>query len=108
MSRECPDYVRSGYFPDLPFGTIVADAIGGIRNENLEHQTFADETFDLVLHLDVMQHLFDLFQALREIKRTLKTDGLCIFTAPTDQERFYSEQVAFVEADGALRIVGEP
>lgn len=103
MSRECPGYLRSGYFPDRPFG----DMIEGVRNEDLEHQTFADETFDLVVHLDVMEHLFDPFQALREIERTLKPDGWCIFTAPTEKEMFESQQVAFQEADG-LRIVGEP
>lgn len=54
-----------------------------------------------------MEHLFDPFQALREIERTLKPDGVCIFTAPTDQERFHSEQVAFQE-DRGLRIIGEP
>jgi SAM-dependent methyltransferase len=107
MSRNCPGYVRTGYFPDQAFGATVSDNIGPIRNENLERQTFADGSFDLVVHLDVMEHLFDPFQALREIERTLKPDGMCIFTAPTDQERFHSEQVAFVEND-ALRIVGEP
>lgn len=103
MRDSCPGYVRSGYFPDAPFGEMVGD----VRNEDLEKQTFADNTFDLVLHLDVMEHLFDPFQALREIERTLKPDGVCIFTAPTDQERFHSEQVAFQEEDG-LRIIGEP
>lgn len=103
MQQNCPGYVRSGYFPAEPFGTVVA----GIRNEDLEHQTFADASFDLVLHLDVMEHLFDPFQALRETYRTLRPGGLCLFTAPTERSRFESVQVAFLE-DGVLRVVGEP
>ncbi|RVC70165.1 MAG: methyltransferase domain-containing protein [Mesorhizobium sp.] len=59
--------VFSGYYPDKPFGTMV----GHIRNENLEAQTFPDRCFDLVVHLDVMEHLFEPFKALAEIFRTL-------------------------------------
>ena len=86
-----------------PFGTMV----GGLRNEDLERQTFADATFDLVIHLDVMEHVFSPFLALREIERTLKSGGRCLFTAPTYPERVKSEQVAFREGD-TVRIVGEP
>lgn len=95
--------VFSGYYPDKPFGTMV----GHIRNENLEAQTFPDRCFDLVLHLDVMEHLFEPFKALAEIFRTLDFGGVCIFTAPTYPERTESEQVAFRSSDG-VRIVGEP
>ena len=103
LERACPDYVMSGYFPDRPFGSTI----NGLRNENLEAQTFPDEEFDVVLHMDVMEHMFAPFQALREIKRTLRPDGVCLFTAPTYPERVKSEQVAFFE-NGGIRIVGEP
>ena len=103
MKANVPAYVASGYFPDKPFGTIV----DGLRNEDLERQTFPDSSFDLVFHLDIMEHLFDPFRALNEIYRTLKPHGLCLFTAPTEWDRFESVQVAFKES-GAVRIVGEP
>lgn len=104
LRQHCPGYVESGYFPDKPFGSMV----GKFRNENLEAQTFPDEAFDLVFHLDVMEHLFDPFAALRETARTLKAGGICVFTAPTYPQRARSEQVAFLEPGGGLRIVGEP
>jgi SAM-dependent methyltransferase len=104
LRRNCPGYVMSAYFPDDPFGNVVR----GFRNEDLENQTFADGSFDLVLHLDVMEHLFNPFTALSEIKRTLKPGGVCLFTAPTYAGRTVSEQVAFLEPGGGLRIVGEP
>lgn len=103
LRRNCAGYVMSGYFPSQPFGTIV----GGLRNENLEQQTFSDAAFDLVVHLDVMEHLFDPFTALKEIERTLKPGGTCLFTAPTYPARPTSEQVAFQAEDG-VRVVGEP
>jgi SAM-dependent methyltransferase len=63
--------------------------------------------FDLVIHMDVLEHLFNPFEALREIKRTLRPGGHCLFTAPTYPERAQSEQVAFQEGD-TVRIVGTP
>jgi SAM-dependent methyltransferase len=103
LRRVCPKYVMSGYFPEHPFGRIVK----GFRNEDLERQTFPDASFDLVLHLDVLEHLFDPFQALREIRRTLRPDGTCLFTAPTYPDRAKTEQVAFQEPSG-IRVVGAP
>jgi len=103
MKTNVSSYVASGYFPDKPFGTVV----DGLRNEDLEHQTFPDASFDIVFHLDILEHLFDPFRALNEIYRTLKPNGLCLFTAPTEWDRFESVQVAFKE-EGTVRIVGEP
>jgi SAM-dependent methyltransferase len=93
----------TGYFPEAPLGAIVR----GLRNEDLERQTFDKDVFDFVIHLDVMEHLFNPFAALREIERTLTPGGRCLFTAPTYPERGKSEQVAF-EEPGGLRIVGKP
>jgi SAM-dependent methyltransferase len=104
MSGNCPGYVASGYFPDQPFGTQK----GRLRNEDLEHQTFPDASFDMVMHLDVMEHLFQPFQALREAYRTLKPGGRCIFTAPTYPEMVKSRQVAHLREDGSLAIEGKP
>lgn len=103
LRRNCPRYVMTGFFPDQPAGTIIK----GLRNEDLERQTFPDASFDIVLHLDVLEHLFEPLRALAEIARTLRPEGYCLFTAPTYPERTRSEQVAFKEHDG-LRIVGKP
>lgn len=103
LIKECQHLVRSGYFPEHPFGATVE----GLRNEDLEKQTFRDGIFDLVIHLDVMEHLFHPFHALGEINRTLRPGGVCIFSAPTYSDRETSEQVAFHDTNG-VRVVGEP
>jgi SAM-dependent methyltransferase len=103
MQQNCTKLTLSGYFPGRPFGTQV----GRLRNEDMEEQTFADELFDLVLHLDVMEHLFDPFAALNETYRTLVPKGICIFTTPT-YEKSTSQQVAFRKDNGSVEIVGEP
>lgn len=96
-------YVASGFFPNAALGAMV----GGVRNEDAAHQTFETGQFDIVLHLDILEHLFAPFEALEEIRRTLKPGGLCLFSAPTDRDRMESVQVAFDEP-GGVRIVGEP
>lgn len=104
LNKHAVNYVKSGYFPDRPWG----ETINGLRNENLEEQTFPDASFDLVIHLDVLEHLFDPFRALNEIHRTLKPGGACLFSAPTEHNRFHSEQVARITETGDIKTVGEP
>lgn len=103
LKRHCKHYLQTGYYPDAAPGT----RIGALRNENLEAQSFAAASFDLVIHLDVMEHLFAPFAALREIYRTLKPGGRTIFAVPTGWLTFYSEQVAFLTETG-IEISGEP
>ena len=78
FSRECRGYTPSHYFTDLPRGAYR----DGFRSEDLEAQSFADGTFDLVITQDVLEHVFDPAAALREIARTLKPDGAHVFTVP--------------------------
>lgn len=104
LRKHVSNYIMSGYFPGSPWGSLV----DGFRNENLEAQTFADDSFDLVIHLDVMEHLFEPFVALNEIYRTLKPGGICLLTAPTKNDCFHSEQVAWIASDGELVIKGNP
>ncbi|MEZ5960374.1 MAG: methyltransferase domain-containing protein [Hyphomonadaceae bacterium] len=78
LRSDAHGYIATHFFPDKPLGSIVR----GFRNENLEAQTFADSTLDLVVTLDVMEHLFDPEAAHREIWRTLRPGGLHICTFP--------------------------
>jgi hypothetical protein len=78
LAHECKGHVASHYFMDVAGGGFK----DGMRSENLERQTFADASFDLVITQDVMEHVFDLPAAYREIARTLKPGGAHIFTTP--------------------------
>lgn len=104
LKENCNEYHPTGYFAGRPFGSMV----NGLVNENLENLTLLDDSVDVWMHLDVLEHLFDPFMAMREIYRTLRVGGLCVFTAPTYPERIRSEQVAWVDPDGSLKIKGEP
>lgn len=78
LAAECPGYVPSQYFPDVAPGTVHQ----GARCENLERMTFADESFDLHITQDVMEHVLDPAAAFRELARTLKPGGAHVFTVP--------------------------
>jgi len=86
IRRECAGYVASQFDLNIPFGTMHPN--GKYRSEDLEHQTFADESFDLVITQDVFEHLFNPDLAIREIARTLRPGGAHVATVPmTMKER---------------------
>jgi SAM-dependent methyltransferase len=104
LAREAPGYVSSQFFPGEPLGATVR----GFRNENLEALTFADASFDLTITLDVMEHVNQPDQVLREVARTLKPGGAYIFTVPTYKGKLVSERRAHYRADGGVDHLVEP
>ena len=105
LKKECAGYVASHYFPDKPFGEIV----GGFRNESLEALTFRDNTHDLILTLDVFEHVFHPDRMMKEIYRTLKPGGLYIATFPVRKAQVEPLKPRVRrEADGSLTHLEPP
>lgn len=100
LAQECPNYSASQYIDGLPSGSIHADS--GYRCENLEALTFSDESFDLFVTQDVMEHVFDPAQAFREIARVLRPGGAHIFTVPLVNKARKSECCASRDADKGI------
>jgi GT2 family glycosyltransferase len=73
------DVELSQYKPNKPMGKVLAK---GVTNQNLECLTFPDESLDIVITSDVMEHVRLDDRAHREIYRVLKPGGLYIFTVP--------------------------
>jgi SAM-dependent methyltransferase len=51
-------------------------------DEDLQALSFADESFDLVVTQDVMEHVVDPDRAFSEIARVLRPGGIHVFTVP--------------------------
>jgi hypothetical protein len=79
LKQECPGYIPSQFYQGFPRGAIHPD---GFRCEDLANLTFENETVDLVITQDVMEHLLDPARAFAEIARTLKPGGAHILTVP--------------------------
>ena len=78
IRRYCQHYSYSYFFEGVPLGKEHQ----GARCENLEQLTFADDTFDLFVTQDVLEHVFQPDRAIREILRVVKPGGAHVFTAP--------------------------
>lgn len=104
LSVECSHYIPTQFFPGVQPGTMHE----GYLCENLERQTFADESFDLVVTQDVFEHIFDPDAAHREIWRTLKPGGMHIFTTPIAGNMHTSFRCAERSPDGEIRHLRPP
>ena len=54
----------------------------GIRNEDLTCLSFPDDSFDVVLSFDCLEHMPDFTGSLREMGRVLRPDGRMMWTVP--------------------------
>jgi len=105
LRSQAPRYLGSYYYPDKKFGEFV----GSLRNEDLEKQTFFDETFDVVVTLDVMEHVFQPAKVYQEIYRTLATGGYYIHTFPIKKAIVDGAMPrAALGADGKVKFLVEP
>jgi SAM-dependent methyltransferase len=82
LRAECAAYVGSHYWPNVPVGTIV----DGNRCEDLEHPTFGDGSFDIIVSSDVLEHIVDVDAAHAQIARVLADGGVHVWTAPQYRE----------------------
>lgn len=90
LRRGCPGYIASHWFGDgIAPGTPAGPTSGAdeVVNENLEDQSFADASFDVVITQDVLEHVFEPERALAEITRTLAPGGVHVWTIPRRFDR---------------------
>jgi SAM-dependent methyltransferase len=79
--KNSGQYIFSEYFGHEFKG---GELVNGVRHEDLQNLSFQDQTLDLVLSSDVMEHMPDPYRAHSEIFRALKPGGKHIFTVPYD------------------------
>jgi hypothetical protein len=63
-------------------GAVPGERVAGVRHEDLTQLTYDDESFDIVLTSETLEHVPDLDRALQEIHRVLVPGGHHLFTVP--------------------------
>jgi glycosyltransferase involved in cell wall biosynthesis len=96
--KKLKNYVVSEFHPGHPFG----ETVNGVRNESLERLTFADESFNLVITSEVLEHVSDLSKSLSEIHRVLRPGGYHVFTIPVNYAMSETRQRALVGHNGEI------
>jgi hypothetical protein len=104
LRKESPCYIPTYYFPGVELGSMK----NGYRCENLENMTFEDNSIDLHITQDVMEHVFDPKKAFQEIARTLKPGGMHIFTVPIVNKDQPTEVCAIFKDNGDVKFLKVP
>jgi SAM-dependent methyltransferase len=78
LERTAKSAALSEYFADAEPGSYR----NGIRCEDAQRLTYADASFDLVTHTEVLEHVPDDARAFAELHRVLRPGGTMLFTVP--------------------------
>lgn len=70
-------YVAAGYRPLTTYGVYNCDC-----HQDIEEMSFAAESFDAVLCIEVLEHVANPFAAARELVRVLRPNGRLLVTTP--------------------------
>lgn len=101
LSARHPNVVGSEYLGHtVGFGESNA---AGIRNESVTRLTFDGASFDVVISLDVFEHVPEFERALAECHRVLKPGGRLLFSVPFRPEHQENLVRAVVGEDGEVR-----
>jgi SAM-dependent methyltransferase len=91
--RCLPHYICSEYVPELARPGSCAQS--GLRCEDLEHLSFADAAFDLVITQDILEHVADPWRAFDEVWRVLAPGGRHVFTVPMHEGHATTARVRY-------------
>lgn len=100
LKKLNPDLIGSEYLD----GTISKGASNnyGIRNEDFTKLSFQDRQFDLIISLEVLEHIPDYQKALNESYRVLNKKGKFLFTVPFDRNSKSNIIRAKIDYEGNL------
>jgi SAM-dependent methyltransferase len=83
-------------------GSRPGEIVGGLRHEDAQRLTFDDQSFDVVISSETLEHIPNLDQALGEIGRVLKTGGVHLFTIPLKPGTGVTEKRLQIAEDGSM------
>jgi len=107
IASRLPGCTGSEYIEGKPRGAEIRLPSGLTRNEDVTRLTFPDGSFEAVLSFDVLEHVPDFKQALREFYRVLTPGGQALISVPfTFQDQTVTR--AEVDPEGTVKHLMEP
>lgn len=103
VALECQDCIPSQSWPGVP-PRATRD---GVQCENLEALTFDDESIDLHMHLDVLEHVNQPSHCFAEMRQTLRPGGKAISTTPVYSANPETKRKA-AQTDEGAKLFGTP
>lgn len=103
LQSRFPNFTFSEYF-GAPAGGVLVD---GVRNEDVQHLSFASESFDLVSSTEVFEHVPDYRKGFAEVCRVLRPGGWFVMTVPFF-DAAETRCICRLGPDGRLEWVGTP
>lgn len=100
-----PSYCCSEF---IGYDRLPGEAVEGTRHEDVQDLSFADNSFDLVITTDILEHVPDPYRAHREIFRALRMGGSHLFTVPFLHAEMLDQERCRVGADGEITHLLEP
>ena len=83
LHKKASNLTYSEYFNDV----IPGDYKGQIQCQDVQALTYNSESFDICTSTEVFEHVPDDLNGFREIHRTLKPEGLLLFTVPLSSNK---------------------
>jgi SAM-dependent methyltransferase len=105
LKDRYPNTVGSEYFGP---GLIPGSTHGAFRHEDLMCLSFPDDSFDIILSFDVLEHVADSDGSFRECLRCLKPGGVMLFTAPFTINEPHNTIRAVQRPDGSIEHLAPP
>jgi len=104
--RQAAELAQAGYAVEaieIPDSNYAQERLFPLTDYDGRHIPFPDASFDVVFSSNVLEHVPDLPQIHREIRRVLRPDGFCLHVLPTASWRLWTSLSAF---PAALQHVG--
>jgi len=86
IARFFGDRFQEIHGTDISDEALAAAKINGVEgrrtNLNVEKLSYPDDYFDVITCLDVIEHIFDTYHLLSEVRRTLRPKGTFVLSFP--------------------------
>ncbi len=106
LHKRYPGVIGSEFLgTDPPYGSLDDR---GIRNEDVTHLSFLDNSFDYILSFDVLEHVPNYRSALVEFDRILRPGGRLLLSVPFRADAEETLVRARVVEDGSILHLTEP